>query len=62
MLRDVIERIPELTKKKKLLDMHTNFATDLIKTVGEKKLDQYVLYEAQAQSLTDERIFEPYWS
>lgn len=56
MLRDVIERIPELTKKKKLLDMHTNFATDLIKTVGEKKLDQYVLYEAQAQSLTDERI------
>ena len=55
-LREVIDKIPELTKNKPLLDLHTNFATNLIRTVGENKLDQYLLNEAQAHSLTDEKI------
>jgi hypothetical protein len=46
-LKAAMEKIPMLTQKKALIDLHTTLATALIKRVSENKLDAYILVENQ---------------
>ncbi|KAJ3043818.1 Vesicle trafficking between the ER and Golgi [Rhizophlyctis rosea] len=40
-LSSVIQRLPELTERKRILDMHMNIATNLFKQIQERQLDQF---------------------
>jgi hypothetical protein len=50
-LTSAIQQLPELTKKKKLLDMHMTIATALFKKIQSRQLDAFVKIEESVHKL-----------
>jgi hypothetical protein len=46
-LSDAIEKIPELQRKKKCVDVHTNLASTLLKCLNERNIDAFFSVEEQ---------------
>lgn len=44
-LTSAIKQLPELTERKRLLDMHMNIATSLLRIIQERRLDQFFAME-----------------
>lgn len=40
-LANALDKVPEMTERKKRIDMHTNIATFLMKQIKERSLDQF---------------------
>ncbi|KAI8591454.1 Sec1-like protein [Geranomyces variabilis] len=57
-LTTAINKLPELTERKRLLDMHMSIATGLLKTIQERHLDQFFAMEESITRQTKATISE----
>ncbi|KAJ1339844.1 hypothetical protein BSLG_005505 [Batrachochytrium salamandrivorans] len=57
-LSSAIKQLPELTLRKKTLDMHMNMATTLFKEIQERQLDAFFSMEEALSKLTKATIIE----
>ncbi|KAJ3020810.1 Vesicle trafficking between the ER and Golgi [Thoreauomyces humboldtii] len=57
-LTSAIKALPELTERKRLLDMHMNIATALLRTIQERHLDQFFAMEEAITKQTKATISE----
>ncbi|KAI9102828.1 Sec1-like protein [Phlyctochytrium arcticum] len=57
-LTSAIKQLPELTERKRLLDMHMNIATSLLRTIQERHLDQFFAIEEAITKQTKANILE----
>ncbi|KAI8917589.1 Sec1-like protein [Powellomyces hirtus] len=55
-LTSAINKLPELTERKRLLDMHMNIATSLLRTIQERHLDQFFAMEESITKQTKTQI------
>jgi len=44
-LKSLVSNLPALTEKKRIIDMHMNIATSLLKSIKERQLDFFVQFE-----------------
>ncbi|KAJ3158259.1 Vesicle trafficking between the ER and Golgi [Geranomyces michiganensis] len=57
-LTTAISKLPELTERKRLLDMHMSIATGLLKTIQQRHLDQFFAMEESISKQTKTTISE----
>ncbi|TPX72873.1 hypothetical protein SpCBS45565_g00063 [Spizellomyces sp. 'palustris'] len=57
-LTSAIKQLPELTERKRLLDMHMNIATALLRTIQERHLDQFFSMEESITKQSKGNIME----
>ncbi|TPX32642.1 hypothetical protein SmJEL517_g04337 [Synchytrium microbalum] len=57
-LKDAISALPELTERKRIIDMHMNLATALLKSIQERSLDTFFEMEETITRQTKAQILE----
>ena len=57
-IKAAIARLPELQERKKVLDMHMNIATALLKGIGDRQLDNFFQIEENITKQTKTQILE----
>ncbi|KAI8816681.1 Sec1-like protein [Fimicolochytrium jonesii] len=57
-LTSAVKQLPELTERKRLLDMHMNIATSLLRTIQERHLDQFFAMEENIMKQTKAQVLE----
>jgi tellurite resistance protein len=57
-LSSTMQKLPELRRKQKVLDMHTVLATNLLNTIVDRQLDSFISMEESIAKLTTETIIQ----
>lgn len=57
-LKDAVTALPELTARKKTIDMHMNIATTLLKAIGDRGLAQFFEAEENVSKQTKSTVLE----
>ncbi|KAI3644018.1 hypothetical protein MP228_010182 [Amoeboaphelidium protococcarum] len=57
-LKVAIQRLPELTQRKRIIDMHMNIASRLLKSIKSRHLDDFIVIEENLSKATKLSILE----
>ncbi len=57
-LKSAITALPQLTEKKRVLDMHMNIASALLKVINDRSIDAFVMAEETPSKLSRSSILE----